>query len=311
MPKGMTPLRCDLCGGPLVMDISGEFAACEYCSTKYMRDYLQQKISGSVSIQGNVATRPADFTILAGVLQKYSGESIDVVIPDNVTKIADGAFKGMGIRSVVIPDSVTHIGKDAFASTQLKELVIPDSVVKIDDGAFSHSELRSVQLSNSLKEIGQFVFLGTKLKELVIPDSVVEIGYVAFKHSELQSVQLSNSLKEIGYFVFSGTKLEELVIPDSVDYIDETAFRDCSSLRKVVLPQNKILKFYRHGEGKNPTPFYGCWKLDTIENSEKYGIAYFEGTSMWARRKGLCRHCGNKFNLITKKCTKCGHPKDY
>ena len=311
MPEGMTPLRCDLCGGSLVMDISGEFAACEHCGTKYMRDYLQLKISGAVTIQGNVATRPADFTILAGVLQKYSGESIDVVIPDNVTKIADGAFRGMGIRSVVIPDSVTHIGNDAFASTQLKELVIPDSVVEIGYGAFSHSELQSVQLSNSLKKIDQFVFNDTKLKELVIPDSVVEIGYGAFGHSELQSVQLSNSLKEIGHFVFSGTKLEELVIPDSVDYIDETAFHCCSSLRKVVLPQNKIVEFRRYGEGKNPTPFSGCWKLDTIENNEAYNIKFFEGTSMWAMRKGLCRHCGSKFNLITNKCTYCGHPKDY
>lgn len=254
------------------MDISGEFAVCEHCGTKYMRNYLQQKISGFVSIQGNVATRPADFTIRAGVLEKYSGESTDVVIPDNVIKIADRVFERMGIRSVVIPDSVTHIGDHAFVSTQLKELVIPDSVV--------------------------------------------EIGYGAFDHSELQSVQLSNSLKEIGHFVFSGTKLEELVIPDSVDFIYENAFRDCSSLSKVVLPQNKILKFgLKHctiyGEDVNLTPFSGCWKLDTIENNEAYNIKFFEGTSMWAMRKGRCRHCGNKFNLITNKCTKCKHPKDY
>lgn len=267
MPEGMTPLRCDICGGPLVMDISGEFAACEHCGTKYMRNYLQQKIFGAVTIQGNVATRPADFTILAGVLQKYSGESTDVVIPDNVIEIADGAFKGTGIRSVVIPDSVTHIGKDAFASTQLKELVIPDSVV--------------------------------------------EIGYGAFDHSELRSVQLSNSLKELGSNVFWGSKLEEIVIPDSVDRIGKDAFAGCSSLSKVVLPKNKILDIYYRSDDKFCRSFYGCWKLDTIENNEAYNIKFFEGTSMWAMRKGLCRHCGSKFNLITKKCTKCGHPKDY
>lgn len=248
MPEGMTPLRCDICGGPLVMDISGEFAACEHCGTKYMRNYLQQKISGAVTIQGNVATRPADFTILAGVLQKYSGESTDVVIPDNVTKIADEVFKGMGIRSVVIPDSV------------------------------------------------------------------VEIGYGAFSHSELQSVQLSNSLKELGSNVFWGSKLEEIVIPDSVDRIGKDAFAYCSSLSKVVLPKNKILDIYYPSDpidDKYCRSFYGCWKLDTIENNEAYNIKFFEGTSMWAMRKGRCRHCGSKFNLITKKCTKCGHPKDY
>lgn len=270
MPEGMTPLKCDICGGPLVMDISGEFAACEHCGTKYMRNYLQQKIFGAVTIQGNVATRPADFTILAGVLQKYSGESTDVVIPDNVTKIADEVFKGTGICSVVIPDSVTHIGKNAFASTQLKELVIPDSVV--------------------------------------------EIGYEAFSCSELRSVQLSNSLKELAYKVFYGSNLEEIVIPDSVDRIGEDAFAYCSSLSKVVLPKNKILDIYYPSDpidDKYCRSFYGCWKLDTIENNEAYNIKFFEGTSMWAMRKGRCRHCGNKFNLITKRCTECGHPKDY
>ena len=149
------------------------------------------------------------------------------------------------------------------------------------------------------------------IHSVVIPDSVVKIGYGAFSYSELRSVQLSNSLKELGSEVFFGSKLEEIVIPDSVDRIGIDAFAGCSSLSKVVLPKNKILDIYYRSDDKSCCSFYGCWKLDTIENNEAYNIKFFEGTSMWARRKGLCRHCGNKFNLITKKCTKCGHPKDY
>ena len=55
----MKPLRCDFCGGQLVMDNSREFAVCEYCGTKYMKETIQDKIQeirGQVSITGAVET---------------------------------------------------------------------------------------------------------------------------------------------------------------------------------------------------------------------------------------------------------------
>lgn len=55
----MKPLRCDFCGGQLVMDESREFAVCEFCDTKYMKETVQQKIQeicGQVSITRAVET---------------------------------------------------------------------------------------------------------------------------------------------------------------------------------------------------------------------------------------------------------------
>lgn len=53
-------LKCDFCGGNLVIDDSREFAICEFCGTKYMASTLRtkiQEISGSVKVEGAVETK--------------------------------------------------------------------------------------------------------------------------------------------------------------------------------------------------------------------------------------------------------------
>lgn len=59
----MHALKCDFCGGDLVMDNSREFATCEYCGTKYMKETIKEKIQeikGQVSIVGAVETFSGD-----------------------------------------------------------------------------------------------------------------------------------------------------------------------------------------------------------------------------------------------------------
>lgn len=53
----MVALKCDICGGRLVMDAKGEFAICQSCGLAYSFERLKQKaqkIKGSVSIEGSV-----------------------------------------------------------------------------------------------------------------------------------------------------------------------------------------------------------------------------------------------------------------
>lgn len=55
------------------------------------------------------------FVIKNGVLEKYTGNESDVIIPDVVTKIGNSAFDNCyDLKSVIIPDSVTSIGDEAF-----------------------------------------------------------------------------------------------------------------------------------------------------------------------------------------------------
>ena len=62
----------------------------------------------------------------------------DLVIPDGVTEIGEGAFEDCtSLTSVSIPSSVTYIGETAFRGcTSLASMTIPNSVTTIGDGAF-------------------------------------------------------------------------------------------------------------------------------------------------------------------------------
>lgn len=53
----MQALQCDICGGKLAMDVSGEFAVCESCGMKHTKDRMKQKvqeIKGTVKVEGPV-----------------------------------------------------------------------------------------------------------------------------------------------------------------------------------------------------------------------------------------------------------------
>lgn len=46
----MASMQCDICGKRLTMDVSGEFAVCDYCGIKHPKARLMKKVSG---INGN------------------------------------------------------------------------------------------------------------------------------------------------------------------------------------------------------------------------------------------------------------------
>lgn len=82
-----------------------------------------------------------DFTIENGVLEYYSGEGKDVVIPYGVTVIGEGAFGDCeNLVDVYIPETVTSIESNAFyGCPNLGKVYVPASVTHIGDNAFVNS----------------------------------------------------------------------------------------------------------------------------------------------------------------------------
>lgn len=113
----MKKLECEACGGPLVMQSGGEMAVCEYCGMRYSRDRVRemvQEIRGKVEIEGIVKTSAADFEIHAGVLTKYHGADMEIVIPDGVKEIQSGCFeRSQYITSISLPEGLEMIGDHA------------------------------------------------------------------------------------------------------------------------------------------------------------------------------------------------------
>ena len=100
-------------------------------------------------------------TVENGVLTGIGNcDDKDIVIPEGVVAIADGAFKNSKITSVVIADSVVSIGADAFfGCTNLESVVIGDGVEDIASHAFFYcTSLESITISGDVKSVGMNAF---------------------------------------------------------------------------------------------------------------------------------------------------------
>ena len=186
----------------------------------------------------------------------------EIVIPNTVTRIADGALLGCKtLKSVAIPNSVTAIGANAFRDcSSLGSVVIPESVKSVGGSAFMDcSSLKSVSISESLSSIEDRTFQGcTSLTEVTIPNWVRSIGLGAFWGcTSLKSVNIPNSVKSIGSAAFiSCISLTDVTIPESVTSLGECAFADCSGLKSISIPSSiKTIK--------NET-FRDCWGLELL-----------------------------------------------
>lgn len=96
-------------------------------------------------------------------------EVSDLVIPDDVEFISDGAFSGCHfLSSVTIPNGVTGIGDSAFRGCEgLCSVIIPNSVTSIDEYSFYECyKLSSVTIGNAVTRIGYKAFAGSPLKNV-------------------------------------------------------------------------------------------------------------------------------------------------
>lgn len=213
-----------------------------------------------------------------------------VVIPSGVTVIEEAAFKGCrALKTVTLPDTLKKIGNYAFAScAELSEIVFPDGLETIGSQAFhACGSLRELSFPDSVKSIGLEAFRGCKkvktvrhlpsglkelkstfshcagLKTVTLPDSLETLeGGVFCNCRNLTSVVIPEGVREllpssIGITPFWGCKnLVSITLPSTLTHIGEDCFRDCESLRELVIPDAV--------EKIDGAAFYGCKNLLSI-----------------------------------------------
>lgn len=185
-----------------------------------------------------------DFKIIGGVLKKYKGESMDVVIPNNVFKVDSMCFAHLAIKSIYISASVTNIDDCAFADCESSiesiyvdnknECFVVDNGVLIckTDKSIVKSTISLVDyvIPNGITRINSYAFENCKkLKKVIIPESVETIGYCCFKNCKsLQSVDLPKKLKKLGTGSFDNCKsLKAISIPITVEKV-YSEFKGCN-----------------------------------------------------------------------------------
>ena len=236
------------------------------------------KYSGDIVIPSTVEYNGDNYSVTSiGEYAFWCSGLTSITIPNSVTSIGDGAFRGCsGITSIVveernavydsrdncnaiiksednvlivgcqntnIPNSVTSIGGNAFRDCSgLTSVTIPNSVTSIGPYAFDNcSGITSVSIPNSVTSIGSEAFSGcSSLTSVTIPNSVTSIGDGAFYGcSGLTSVTIPNGVTSIGKSVFCGCcGLTSVTIPNGVTSIGSEAFRGCSGLTSVTIPNS-------------------------------------------------------------------------
>jgi hypothetical protein len=165
-----------------------------------------------------------------------------VSVPDGVTLIAAGAFKGCKtLKSITISSSVTSVGATAFAEcSALAVVLLPSTVTSVADQAFPSCLGFGLQLANTTannpRGVVQCVPCATP--HLLIPKNVTSIGVQSFSGcSSLITISIPSSVVSIGQSAFSlCVGLVSIDIPNSVTSIGASAFQQCYALAKVELP---------------------------------------------------------------------------
>lgn len=134
-----------------------------------------------------------------------------IVLPGNVTAVANNAFKGTGFRSVRILADIAY-GTNTF------------------NGCASLTE---VTFENGVKAITDNMFQNTKLTNVALPDAVQKIGSNAFAGCPITAIDLGKGVVSISSYAFSKcSELTEIYFPDATETIGQNAFAGCIKLAK-------------------------------------------------------------------------------
>ena len=205
----------------------------------------------------------------ATILAHYPCSASTVVIPSDITSIADEVFENKGLTSVTLPQNLTSIGNNAFKDNNLESLDIPNSVTDIGDSAFAGNSFSSyVYIPNENANVDTSAFdssivvvvEGTEscfvrdsnnatilahypcsASTVVIPSDITSIADEVFENKGLTSVTLPQNLTSIGNNAFKDNNLESLDIPNSVTDIGDSAFAGNSDLKLYIFPSSSNL----------------------------------------------------------------------
>lgn len=284
-------LKCELCGESIIKTDDNMFV-CEGCGCKYTKEQALKLLgkSGTVPVED-------DFVIVAGVLKKYKGSSVNVVIPDGILEIGANAFEQMtSLQTVRLPNSLKHIQSSAFLGC---------------------SSLKDVLLCEGIETIGCSAFAGCKsFQTVILPNSITHLPRNCFSGCvSLNKVQLPSKLKEIGEGAFEGCEaLAELVIPDSVEkignvstYSGDTTYWGIFGIHGDKCHTNLTVRMPQRLDGHLVK---GCKSLFDLSGNKMDRAEDYEWKKIREdrRRRRVCLACGGELGFFTDRCKCCGKP---
>ena len=191
-------------------------------------------------------------------------EEVIFIEGSKATLINHNAFyQCTALKKIAIPEGVTELLNYTFSECEkLTEVKLPASLQYIGSNAFSNCtalKLVSIAKDSELSEIdGNAFTYCTSLENFDIPESVMYL-HGAFSGSGLTSIFIPKNIEAIDRDTFWGCEKLATVTFDeasSVTFISNGAFRDCISLKEIIIPATVT--------GLGEEAFKGCTALANL-----------------------------------------------
>lgn len=189
-----------------------------------------------------------DFTIVDGVLEKYSGTDSEVVIPEGVTTIGEKAFeRNKTITKVTLPSTLTTI--EDYAFWNCTNLVIPDFPVgmqTIGQEAFESCATNTAESTiSNVSRIEAWAFHLCGSEKITINGNSTTIGMRAFSSGfvafldcydldYLKGAVLNGSFTYINGIFDGRRKLENVTINGTIESLTN-GFYGCEALQTLTV----------------------------------------------------------------------------
>lgn len=215
-----------------------------------------------------------DFVIYDNLLLGYKGDAKTVIIPSDVTVIADGAFRNnTSVEYAVIPDTVTLIPEQLFSGcVSLKKIVLGKETMTIGKKAFyGCSELSDINFSDltALAVIESDAFDGTAWLSSQPSDCIIVNGILYKYQGEETTLHIPSGVTIIADYAFAeNSRLVSVYLPTSVSIIRNYAFADMISLNAIyVFNGENSLAYIMEGAFEN------CYNLRLFDLSQAVSLA--------------------------------------
>ena len=140
------------------------------------KEYDYKLLLARFNIKNEMLNFDFDSNLTECTINSVYNKNIDsLVIPNYVTKIADGAFEYLiNITSIELPDNFVSIGKNTFACcSRLNQIMIGNKVQTIEKYAFAFTSLTEIILSNNITRVEDYAFLScNNLISVVLPKDI-------------------------------------------------------------------------------------------------------------------------------------------
>ena len=172
-----------------------------------------------------------------------------MTLPDTVTEIGHGAFRGCRwLSSIKGCGDITIIGNAAFQDCRNLDFRVPKTLQHIGDSAYRNSGIRNAVLPAGVdytdfeSETAECVF--ADCERLVSAtfrggdrEGALTIREFMFQHSPLHRLKLPKNCKVwVERNAFAGTGLSKIINASSLWFIDSQAFAGCYQLQTLTLP---------------------------------------------------------------------------